>query len=567
LTRFSVVIPTYQRRQIVVRSVAALAGQTCADFEVVVAVDGSSDGTAEALRALETSFPLRVLEQPNRGRAAAVNAGAAAAGGELILFLDDDMRADPRLLEEHERSHREGADVVMGDLPLDPDSPSNLLSWGVGWWARNRRERLSAPGAEIGIADLLTGQLSISRAAYEAVGGFDESFTRDGLFGGEDLDLGYRLLKAGYKIVFNPRAISYQHYDVDPLDYLERARETGRSDWELVAKHPELSARLQGTPRFTTRRSRLLLTPFLHAPRALSLPLRLGAAAIVRSRRNTPRLRRLFFAVRSLEYLRGKREAEARTSFGEAVVLAYHSLSDLREDKVLAQYGIAPASLSEQLDSLAARGHRFIDLDLLLAALDGHAPLPEKATLVTFDDAYADLVPAAIEVLGERGIPAVVFAVSGQIGGANEWDRHLGAAELPLLDAEGLRALREAEIEIGSHTVNHPQLTKVPAEVVAAELRESAEQIEGAGLPRPRSLAYPHGEWTPEIARATAEAGYAAAFTIDHGKVRAGTDRFALPRIEVLASDGPGRLRLKIATAAWPPRLRRRLLRLTRTRE
>jgi GT2 family glycosyltransferase/peptidoglycan/xylan/chitin deacetylase (PgdA/CDA1 family) len=567
LTRFSVVIPTYQRRQTVVRSVAALAEQTCADFEVVVAVDGSSDGTTEALRALETSFPLRVLEQPNRGRAAAVNAGAAAAGGGLILFLDDDMRADPRLLEEHERSHREGADAVMGDLPLDPNSPRNLLSWGVGWWARNRCERLAAPGAEIGIADLLTGQLSISRAAYEAVGGFDESFTRDGLFGGEDLDLGYRLLKAGYRIVFNRRAISYQHYDVDPLDYIERARETGRSDWELVAKHPELSARLQGTPRFTTRRSRLALTPFLRAPRAMSLPLRLGAAAIVRSRRNTPRLRRLFFAVRSLEYLRGKREAEARTSSGEAVVLAYHSLSDLRADKVLSQYGIAPGALADQLDSLAARGHRFVDLDLLLAALDGRAPLPAKATLVTFDDAYADLVPAAIEVLGERGIPAVVFAVSGQIGGANEWDRHLGATELSLLDAGGLRALGEAGIEIGSHTINHPQLTKVPEEVVAAELRESADQIERAGLPRPRSLAYPHGEWTPKIARATAEAGYAAAFTIDHGKVRPGGDRFALPRIEVLASDGPARLRLKIATAAWPPRLRRRLLRLTRTRE
>ncbi|HWO82162.1 MAG TPA: polysaccharide deacetylase family protein, partial [Solirubrobacterales bacterium] len=433
--------------------------------------------------------------------------------------------------------------------------------------ARNRCERLAAPGAEIGIADLLTGQLSISRAAYEAVGGFDESFTRDGLFGGEDLDLGYRLLKAGYKIVFNPRAISYQHYDVDPLDYMERARETGRSDWELVAKHPELSARLQGTPRFTTRRSRLLLTPFLHAPRALSLPLRLGAAAIVRSRRNTPRLRRLFFAVRSLEYLRGKREAEARTGSDEAVVLAYHSLSDLRADKVLSQYGIAPGALAEQLDSLAARGHRFVDLDLLLAALDGRAPLPEKATLVTFDDAYADLVPAAIEVLGERGIPAVVFAVSGQIGGTNEWDRHLGAAELRLLDAEGLQALRKAGIEIGSHTVNHPQLTKLPEEVAAAELRDSAAQIEAAGLPRPRAFAYPHGEWSPELARLAGAAGYAAAFTIDPGRISADGDRWALPRIEVLASDTPRSLRFKLATAHWPPRLRARAWRLARLRE
>lgn len=567
MTRISVVIPTFQRRDIVTRSVAALDRQSFRDFEAVVAVDGSTDGTAAALADLQTSFPLRVVEQPNQGRAAAVNAGAGAAAGEILLILDDDMSADPGLLAEHDRAHRDGAEVVMGDLPLDPASPPNLLSWGVGWWAESRCERLSQPGEEIGIADLLTGQISISRAAFEAVGGFDAGFTRDGLFGGEDLDLGYRLLKAGYEIGFNPRAISRQYYDVDPLAYLDRAYETGRSDWELVAKHPELSARLEGTPRFTTRRSRLLLTPFLWAPRGLSRPLRLGAAAIVRSGRNSARLRRLFFAVRTLEYLRGKREARRSSAGTEAVVLAYHSLSDLRGDRVLAQYGVIPEALAAQLDDLAARGHNFVDLDLLLAGLDGRAPLPEKATLVTFDDAYADLVPAAVEVLSRRGVPAVVFAVSGQIGGSNEWDRHLGAAALPLLDAAGLQALREAGIEIGSHTVNHPQLTRVPAEAVEAELRDSAAQIEGAGLPRPRALAYPHGEWSAEIATAAAAAGYEAAFTIDHGRVRTGCNRYALPRIEVLASDTPARLRLKLATAGWPDGARRRLLRLTRTRE
>jgi GT2 family glycosyltransferase/peptidoglycan/xylan/chitin deacetylase (PgdA/CDA1 family) len=567
LTRISVVIPTFQRRDIVTRSVAALDRQSFRDFEVVVAVDGSTDGTAAALRGLATNFPLRVIEQPNQGRAAAVNAGAEAAGTEVLLILDDDMSADPELLAEHDRSHRDGAEVVMGDLPLDPASPSNLLSWGVGWWAENRGRRLSEPDAEIGITDLLTGQISISRAAFEAVGGFDVGFTRDGLFGGEDLDLGYRLLKAGYEIGFNPRAISYQYYDVDPVAYLDRAYETGRSDWELVAKHPELSARLKGTPRFTTNLSNLLLSPFLSMPRALSRPLRLGAAAIVRSGRNSPRLRRLFFAVRSLEYLRGKREARRSSGGDKAAVLAYHSLSDLSGDRVLAQYGVAPEALAAQLDDLADHGHSFVDLDLLLAALDGRAPLPEKATLVTFDDAYADLVPAAAEVLSRRGIPAVVFAVSGQIGGSNEWDRHLGAPTLPLLDAAGLQSLRKAGIEIGSHTVSHPQLTKVSGETVKDELRDSAAQIEAAGLPRPRALAYPHGEWSPEIAAAAAAAGYDAAFTIDHGRVRPGGNRYTLPRIEVLASDTPTSLRLKLATAGWPDGVRRRLLRLTRTRE
>src|SRR5690348_5405785 len=101
MTRFSVVIPTHERRDVVVRNVAKLGGQTESDFEVVVVDDGSRDGTAQALRSLHVPFPLKVIEQPNRGVATARNVGAAAAVGEYLLFLDDDMEAEPGLLAEH----------------------------------------------------------------------------------------------------------------------------------------------------------------------------------------------------------------------------------------------------------------------------------------------------------------------------------------------------------------------------------------------------------------------------------------------------------------------------------
>lgn len=565
MTRFSVVIPTYERRQIVLRTVAALGEQELGDFEAIVVDDGSGDGSAAALRAQDTAFPLTVIEQENQGAAAARNAGAKEAKGELLLFLDDDMRAAPALLAEHDRAHREGADAVMGDLPLDPTSPANLLSWGVGHWAETRGERLSAPGAEVRLDDLLTGQLSLSRALFEELGGFDAAFTREGLFGGEDIDFGYRLLGAGKRIVFNPGAIAYQYYDVGPAAYLRRARETGRSDWELVAKHPELSERLENSPRFTSRRSRLLLSPFLKLPALFAWPLRAGAGALVRSRLNTPRLRRIFFAVRTLEYLRGRQAAQRAVGGGSAVVLAYHSLSDLGRDPILAEYGIEPEAFAAQLDMLAARGHRFVDLDLLLEAVAGRAPLPPKAVLVSFDDAYADLLPALPEILSQREIPAVVFAVGGEIGGSNRWDQH-HAGKLPLLDAEGLRKLSEAGIEIGSHTVSHPQLTKLSPAQVDAELRDSAAGIEAAGLPWPRAVAYPYGAWSPEVAAAAAAAGYEAGFTIDHGRAGAGSDRYALPRVEVLASDSHRSLRLKLASAGWPNRVRDRLLKLLGTK-
>ena len=307
--RFSVVIPTYRRRETVTRSVAALDRQSERDFEAIVVVDGGGDGSAESLRRLELGFPLTVIEQANAGAAQARNRGAAAARGEILLTLDDDMEAEPRMLAEHERSHCAGADVVLGDMPIHPGSPPNMLSWGVGEWARQRRRRLLAAGAEIRLDDFLTGQLSISRAAYDAVAGFDAGFTREGLFGGEDIDFGYRLQQAGFRIVFNPEAISYQYYDVDPVAYLRRARETGRADRELVEKHPELAGRMAASPSFKTRRSRWLLAPLLFAPDFCGRPLRARAVAIVRSGRTGIRARRFFFAVRTREYLRGARSS------------------------------------------------------------------------------------------------------------------------------------------------------------------------------------------------------------------------------------------------------------------
>lgn len=565
--RFSVVIPTYRRRERTVRHVAALAEQTFADFEAVVVDDGSGDGTAAALRALETPFPLAVIEQENQGAAQARNVGARAARGEILLFLDDDMEAAPALLAEHDRRHREGADLVVGDMPLHPDSPPGLLSWGVGFWAESRRERLLEPGAEPGLDDLLTGQISIAREAFERLGGFDTSFTREGLFGGEDIDFGYRVVKAGLRAVFDPAAISYQYYDVDPAAYLRRARETGRSEEELVLKHPEQASRLGEAPEFHTRRSRWLLGPLVKAPDWVGWPLRRLAVALVRGGRRDRWTRRLLFGLRTVEHQRGARLARRAAGTGSAVVLAFHAVADLGSDPVLAEYGVPPERFAEHLDALAGRGWEFLDLDALLAALDGRARLPKRAALVTFDDAYIDLLSEGCPILERRGIPAVAFAVAGLIGKANEWDRHLGARELPLLDADGLRALPRHGVEVGSHGMNHRQLPKLERSEAEAEIAGSAAALEALGLPRPRAFSYPHGEWNREIAAAAAASGYRAAFTVTPGAVERGCDRFSLPRVEVLASDTPAKLRLKLATVRWPARWRRPLLRLTRTRQ
>ncbi|HEU4943712.1 MAG TPA: polysaccharide deacetylase family protein [Solirubrobacterales bacterium] len=247
-------------------------------------------------------------------------------------------------------------------------------------------------------------------------------------------------------------------------------------------------------------------------------------------------------------------------------ILAYHAIADLRDDPVLAEYGVSPELFAAQLDDLAAHGWEFVDLDRVLAWLAGKRDLPRRAALVSFDDAYTDLLEVAAPLLTERGIPAVVFAVAGHLGGSNDWDHHKGAANLRLLAPGELPAVAASGIEVGSHTLSHRPLPEVPVAELAAETAGAADRIEAAGVPRPRAFSYPYGRNGPEAVAAVREAGYAIAFTTAWGDPRPGGDPFTVPRVEVHASDTPRKLRLKLALAAWPGLLRDSLLTLAGVR-
>jgi glycosyltransferase involved in cell wall biosynthesis/peptidoglycan/xylan/chitin deacetylase (PgdA/CDA1 family) len=564
--RFSIVIPTYQRREIVSRTVGALDRQSFRDFEVIAVDDGSSDGTAEALRELDVDFPLTVIERPNEGAAVARNVGAAAAAGEYLLFLDDDMEPDPEMLAEHERSLREGADMVLGHLPLHPDSPDNLLSQGVGRWAEKRRQRLESIAGDVPVTELNTGQMSVSHAVFERLGGFDVSFTREGLYGGEDQDFGYRVGKEGLRVVFNPAAVSRQHYTVDPAAYTRRTLEAGRAARELKDKHPELTQDLGAGREFRTRRSRYGFGLLGRLPRPLSWPLRALAAHRVRAGKLDFHTYRLFFGLQTMEFQRGFRRRRRASGSGRVVVLAYHAIADLAGEGVLAEYGVPPERFAAQLDALRRGGWSFVDLDRLRAGLRGEAELPRRAVLLTFDDGYADLLSEGVSLLSERGVPTVAFAIADRIGASNDWDRPRQGNPLALLDEEGLRSLAGAGVTIGSHGATHRRLTELDPAELGAEVEGSKARLRSLGLPDPVAFSYPYGVWDPRVAAAVKNAGYELAFTVRPGAADRAESPYALPRVEVFAADGPRAVRVKARTATWPAWLRRRLLRLLGTK-
>lgn len=236
----SVVIPTHQGRESVERTLKALTIQTLPFnlFEVIVSIDGSSDGTHELVSRLTTPYLLRAVYSPvNRGRAAACNRGIRDSCGEVVVILDDDMEPEPALLERHLHHHANRARRgVIGAVPVSYDESSSVAARYVGAKFNRHLENLARPGTPIRCRDFYSGNFSVRRDVLTEAGLFDESFT---IYGNEDVELGLRLLNSGVELVFAADARAMQHYDKSIAGLAADEIAKGRSAVLLATKHPD----------------------------------------------------------------------------------------------------------------------------------------------------------------------------------------------------------------------------------------------------------------------------------------------------------------------------------------
>lgn len=241
----SVVIPTHQRRASLQRTLASLRTQTLPadEYEVIAAVDGSTDGTTAAVRGFSAPYALAVLDGPNRGRAGACNAGIRAAAGTLVVLLDDDMEASPGFLAAHLRAHEapvERAAVGAAPIVITPDSPPFVRYMASGF--RARLDRLAQPGYRLHFRDTYTGNFSARRDVLLAVGGFSDAFQ---VYGHEDYELALRLQKAGVELIYCPDALAHQHYEKTFAAFAPDGIARGRTAVLFAGKHPGIVDRLK----------------------------------------------------------------------------------------------------------------------------------------------------------------------------------------------------------------------------------------------------------------------------------------------------------------------------------
>jgi glycosyltransferase involved in cell wall biosynthesis len=242
MPELSVVIPTYNRLETLRHVIPTLLAQDlpAAQFEVLVCDSNSTDGTAEYLAGVRAEHPnVRHLPGPYTGRAAARNAGIDAAQGEVVLFNDADILASPDLLSQHLRHHHERRNIAVVGLEVQV---KDLEDYAYKRDHPEARGSLHKPTrSKLSWLYFLTGNASVRRDDLIRVGRFDESFTG---YGHEDLELGYRLVRSGITILYEPRAINYHCQDVPHEDQKGKMRLAGRSTVRFYRKHPDFAVRL-----------------------------------------------------------------------------------------------------------------------------------------------------------------------------------------------------------------------------------------------------------------------------------------------------------------------------------
>lgn len=273
----SVIIPTYNKNTRLKLALMSLEKQDfpISQWEAVLVDDGSTENVMEVVRQLNLSFDLKYIRQKNSGRSVARNNGIRESSGKILLFMDDDLIASPRLLSCHAELHRKMSDLVVHGAIYeltyfkffqDPvngilypefknyekkvkglkskckqifEFENNFLHFSQVFKKKSRFEHaiesiLSLPRNKQAVPWIAFtgGNISIEREILNDVGNFDPNLGK--VWGAEDIELGYRVNKKNVTWIYSNCACNY-HIS----HYRRNVFEIGKGPHEYcVKKHP-----------------------------------------------------------------------------------------------------------------------------------------------------------------------------------------------------------------------------------------------------------------------------------------------------------------------------------------
>jgi len=242
--KISVIVPTYQRPELLTACLASLAAQDVEPslFEVLVVDDASGPATVTVLEeAARHQSNLRWVSQPaNRGPAAARNRAISMATAPLLLFIDDDVVAAPTLISKHLRLH-ESLGPQQGVVGLIEWLPSLRVTPFMRWldsttFQFNFANMVPGPQADAPRC-FYTCNLSMKKALLDSVGGFNEQFPYPAY---EDTELCVRLVEAGFELRYEPAALGWHARAIELDEFADRMRRVAISSLVLERVRPDV---------------------------------------------------------------------------------------------------------------------------------------------------------------------------------------------------------------------------------------------------------------------------------------------------------------------------------------
>lgn len=550
----SVVIATYNRAAQLRTCLDALARQddVAGAFEVVVVVDGSTDGTAETLAAYHAPYQLRAIQQTNAGQCRALNRGVSEAAGRFCLLLDDDIVPEAGLVGAHLRAQQgQGGVLAVGRLAIQ--SPAGA-DWYVrefcrGW--RRHYDRLDAGQRPPSISDCYSGNLSFPRDAFVSAGGFAIDLAR-----GYDIELAFRLVRSGLRVVYLPAAGAVNHDLKTSCQLLQDEERAGASAVEIYRRHPATlpEAGLQSfadDPRIEVACRRLLL--------ALRIPVApLRAIGVLLGWAGRPRRWAMF--VRHYAFWRGVRRGLSDDAAWQSLtrgvtILLYHAIGNPGEQS--SRFVVSGPEFAWQVRWLARKGYRVLDLDEYVRCRREHRLPPGGSVMITFDDGYVDNASVAAPLLAERRFPATIFLVTGRMGSCNDWDRNGVLAGREIMSWQAARAIEESGIRLAPHGRSHTVLEGIPSDDVDVEIRDAWETLSREATRPVPVFAFPFGRYDHGTTAAVRRAGLYGACTVHRGRNWLSTPLDALRRVDVRGDRGRFAFRLAVWRGDERVRIRR----------
>lgn len=232
----SIVIPTYNRLEILKRVLKALNGQTynLKKVEVLVVDDCSSINPKKEIKKLKTKSKLRFFRlREHIGQGQVRNKAIKLAKGKYLLFLGDDIIPKKNLLQEHMLLHKKHNGIaVLGKILWANEMRNEFMNYieKIQFHYHTIKDKNNVK------LHFYTSNISLEKSWFK-----DEEYSKQFKnYGLEDLELGYRLEKKGLRIIYNPKAIVYHLHKYTFEQFCDRMKNTGRSAIIFTSLHPEL---------------------------------------------------------------------------------------------------------------------------------------------------------------------------------------------------------------------------------------------------------------------------------------------------------------------------------------